>query len=714
MTGVDERAARHALHAAIDAGRVPTNDPTGHDAIDALLACADAAGITVPGHRIAAAVRVRPASADHAARALGLAVRPVVLDPDRAWWREVVDPLVVRAGDGPWQAVVAVRRRAELVAADGRARTLDAHAAASLDPVAWSLVPALPDHPRPLRHTLALVLRPGTGRDLLALGAAGLAATALATLTPILSGQIVSALVPTGEVTRIWVVTAVLVLAAVASALTLAATSVIAQRATGRAGSFLTAAAYERLLRLRSGFHREHLPGALAERIAGIESFRAALAGALPTVLAAVATFTGSVLVLWRVDAGLAAAVLGLCALAALVGVALLPRMVRDAQAYTATSIELSGLTFSMLGGISKVKAAAAETRMLDRWTFRFARQQKLSRDLNLRTTALGIAASTPALVVPMVLVLAETTGAATIDLGAFTTATSASAQAAGAVATLVPALVALAVLTPVVRALRPLLEAEPEARGSAANQPGRLRGEIVVEHVTFGYSTDAPVLDDVSFRVPAGSVVAIVGPSGSGKSTILRLLLGLETPDRGAVLFDGRSIASLDRTALLAQMGVVPQDAALVSGSILDNILASAPHLGEDAAWRAAERAQIADDIRALPMGLHTVVGDGTGGFSGGQRQRLMLARALVHDPRILVLDEATSALDNRTQQRVADAIAASGATRVVVAHRLSTIRRADHVIVLEAGRVVEAGGVDELLAAGGRFAHLAARQLT
>ena len=377
------------------------------------------------------------------------------------------------------------------------------------------------------------------------------------------------------------------------------------------------------------------------------------------------------------------------------------------------SSIELSGLTFSMLGGITKIRSAGAEQRMFDRWMFRFAHQQRAVRRLNIRTMVIGFVATVPVSLVPILLVLGEVSGTTSMSLGQFTTATAAAAQAAGALAGLLPLVVSLASLTPLVRALRPILEAPAEPRGSAADDPGPLEGDHALDHVSFGYEPDVPVLVDVSLRVPAGTMTAIVGASGSGKSSIVRMLLGLEAPGEGTVLFDGMALSSLDRNAVLAQMGIVPQDAALVPGSILDNILVAAPDLDEAAAWRAAERAQIADDIRGMPMGMQTVVSDGASTFSGGQRQRLMIARALVREPRILVLDEATSALDNPTQERVAASISDLDETRIVVAHRLTTIRAADQIVVLDDGRIVESGTYDDLVDAGGVFGRMAARQL-
>jgi ATP-binding cassette subfamily C protein len=299
------------------------------------------------------------------------------------------------------------------------------------------------------------------------------------------------------------------------------------------------------------------------------------------------------------------------------------------------------------------------------------------------------------------------------MGIGEFTAATSAAAGAAAAITGLLPLATGLVSAWPNVTAMKPILEAEPEPLGDAGGDPGELTGRVAFDSVSFSYDPESPVLKDVSFQVPAGSMTAIVGASGSGKSTIIRLLLGMEKPDSGTVLYDGNALTSLDRAAVLAQMGIVPQESALIPGPILDNILASAPTATLEDAWRAAERAGIAEDIRNMPMGMSTVISDGASTFSGGQKQRLMIARALVHEPKILILDEATSALDNATQELVSKSIESLGSTRIVVAHRLSTIRNADQIVVLDKGVVVETGSYDELMALGGFFSRLAARQL-
>jgi ATP-binding cassette subfamily C protein len=264
----------------------------------------------------------------------------------------------------------------------------------------------------------------------------------------------------------------------------------------------------------------------------------------------------------------------------------------------------------------------------------------------------------------------------------------------------------------PLYEQAKPILMTRAEVDTAKAD-PGRLAGGIDAQHMSFRYQEDGPpVLRDVSFTIHPGEFVAFVGPSGSGKSTIFRMLLGFETPESGAVYFDGQDLAGLDLPEVRSQTGVVLQNGKLMPGDIFTNIIGSAP-LTLDDAWEAARMAGLDGDVKAMPMGMHTVISEGGGTLSGGQRQRLMIARAIVRRPKILLFDEATSALDNRTQAIVSESLDRLQATRIVVAHRLSTIINADRIYVVEAGRTVQTGTYAELLDEDGPFAELAKRQI-
>ncbi len=258
---------------------------------------------------------------------------------------------------------------------------------------------------------------------------------------------------------------------------------------------------------------------------------------------------------------------------------------------------------------------------------------------------------------------------------------------------------------------LRSILTARPEVDDSKLH-PGRLRGALAVDNVTFRYRANGPmILDGVSIRARPGECIALTGPSGSGKSTLLNLILRFEIPHSGAIQLDGRELSSLDINAVRRQIGVVTQDGRIMAGSIFESICCGGVNTMEEA-WEAARSAGLAEDIEAMPMGMHTVVSEGGANLSGGQRQRLLIARALVLKPSILIFDEATSALDNRTQAIVAESLRRLKATRILVAHRLSTLRHADRIFVIEKGRVVQEGRYDELANEPGLFARLVSRQ--
>jgi ATP-binding cassette subfamily C protein len=372
------------------------------------------------------------------------------------------------------------------------------------------------------------------------------------------------------------------------------------------------------------------------------------------------------------------------------------------------------GVAMGLVDGVAKLRVAHAERRAFARWADPFAAMKEAFvagqrgfaavTTLTATATALGTAA----------LFL----GAATLPRGSLSPATfiafnTAFGQALAATFGLAGVATFFVQAKPLYESAKPVLHAEREVAAVKAD-PGSLTGALEVAHVTFRYAPDAPaVLDDVSFSLEPGQFLAIVGPSGAGKSSLIRILLALESPQLGSVRYDGRELEHLDVRSVRSQIGVVTQNVRLLPGDIFRNIVGTRPLTIEDA-WEAAEVAGIADDIRAMPMQMHTFVAEGGGTFAGGQRQRLLIARAVAAKPRLLFFDEATSALDNRTQAQVADAIARLRATRVVIAHRLSTVRHADRILVLRDGRVVQDGTFDELVARPGDFADLAQRQLT
>ena len=258
----------------------------------------------------------------------------------------------------------------------------------------------------------------------------------------------------------------------------------------------------------------------------------------------------------------------------------------------------------------------------------------------------------------------------------------------------------------------RPILAATPESDDPNRLEPGLLRGDVELDAVHFRYNNASPwVLDGLDLRISRGEFVAVVGPSGSGKSTLVRLLLGLEEPQKGCIRFDGRPLERLRLDLVRRQIGVVPQNASLLAGPIQE-VIAGGALITVEQAWRAAEQAAMAAEIRSFPMGMHTILSEGGGNLSGGQRQRLAIARALVRQPALLILDEATSALDNISQAEVSRQLRKLGLTRIVIAHRLSTIRHADRIVMLEAGRIVEQGSFRQLMDRQGPFATMMRRQ--
>lgn len=369
-----------------------------------------------------------------------------------------------------------------------------------------------------------------------------------------------------------------------------------------------------------------------------------------------------------------------------------------------------SGMSYSMISGIQKIKLAGAEKRSFAKWLNLYAEGAELiySKPMFLRANA---AISTGISLISTIILyyLAVKSGLNPSTYFAFT---AAYGSLMGAFSTLAGTAMSAAQIQPILEMAEPFLKTVPETQ-EKKEIVTNIHGSVELSHISFRYDEDSPyILNDLSLKIRPGEYVAIVGRTGCGKSTLMRLLLGFEKPEKGAIYYDGKDIESLDLGSLRRKIGTVMQQSGLFQGDIYSNIVLTAPGLSIDEAWDAAEKAGIADDIRAMPMGMYTMVSEGGGGISGGQKQRLMIARAIAPKPKLLLFDEATSALDNKTQRQVSEALDAMGCTRVVIAHRLSTIRHCDRILVLDGGTIVEDGSYDALIEKGGFFADLVARQ--
>ena len=470
------------------------------------------------------------------------------------------------------------------------------------------------------------------------------------------------------------------------------------------------AALMMRIMNLPANFFRKYSSGELSSRFDSVKELCSMLvSGVFATGLSSLMSLL-YVTQIFRFAPALVAPALIILLISVAMSVVASILQMRVGKATMENAAKESGLSYALITGVQKIKLAGAEKRAFARWANAYANVTRLVYDppLLLKVSSpIQTAISLGGVIV--IYFIAASTRVSPSDYIAFNTAYG---TVTGAFAALTGVALSIANIKPVMDMAEPLLKTEPESSENKSMVTA-LSGSIELSNVYFRYTDSMPyVVDGMSLKIRAGEYVAIVGTTGCGKSTLVRLLLGFETPERGAIYYDGKDMSKLDLRSLRRRIGTVTQDGALFQGDIYSNIVISAPQLTLDDAWAAAEMADIADDIRAMPMGMQTIISEGQGGISGGQKQRLMIARAVAPKPKILIFDEATSALDNKTQKKVSDALDKLKCTRIVIAHRLSTIRHADRILVLDKGHIMEDGTYDELIAKNGMFAGLVARQ--
>lgn len=481
-------------------------------------------------------------------------------------------------------------------------------------------------------------------------------------------------------------------------------------RITAKQSMGVQAAVMNRLMSLPVTFFRKYSSGEMQQRAGYVQSLCSILLG---TVGTACLTSAFSLVNLGQVFHYAPSLVVpSLCVTAATVAVTVVSTFaqMRLSREQMESAAQNSGMTLSMITGIQKIKLAGAEKRFFARWAKDYAKEAALQYNppaFLKMTGTISLAISTVG-----TLILYKTAIASGIGVAEYYAFNAAYGNISAAFMAVSGIVTTISNIKPTLDMAKPIMEAVPEAADDKEIITD-LRGGISLSNVSFRYSEDMPwVLQDLSLNVKPGEYLAIVGTTGCGKSTLLRLLLGFETPQKGYIHYDRKDISRVDLKSLRRRIGTVMQDGKLLWGDIFSNISVSNPTMTLDEAWDAAEKASIADDIRAMPMGMNTIISDGQGGISGGQRQRLLIARALAGKPRILFFDEATSALDNITQKKVSDAIDGLKCTRLVIAHRLSTIRNCDRIVVLDQGRIAEEGTYEALIEKDGLFAELVKRQ--
>jgi len=649
------------------------------------------------------------------ARSSRLRMRSVALRDD--WWRHDNGPLLAFRGELR-QPVALIRTRRGYAIFDpsrGVEEALVPAVAAELQPFAHTFYRPFPDTVLTITDVVRSGLR-GCERDGVMVLAAGIVAALIGMVPAIATGAIFNTILPGANRSQLLQVTLILISCGIAGTLFTYVRGIALLRIESRMSATIQAAVWDRLLSLPMPFFRPYSSGDLAMRAMGIDGIRQMISGtAITAVLGGLFSlcnfalmFVYSSTMAWWATLLIAVAV-AVTALGSWLQMRY-QRGIAEIQAKT------SGLVLQLLTSIGKLRVAGAEVTAFTLWAQRFAAQRQLQYKARSIGNVVGafhaafpVMASMLLFWVALPLIQGAQPAMRTGDFLAFL---SAYGSCQGALLGTFMALLGTLNVIPLYEQSKPILQTRPEADVSKTD-PGDLAGDIEVQGATFRYSEDGPpVLRGISLHVRPGEFVAFVGPSGSGKSTILRLLLGFETPEAGAIYYDGQELGGLDIHAVRRQVGVVLQSGRLTSGDIFSNIVGSAPLSVEDA-WIAARMAGFAADVEAMPMGMHTVVSEGGGTLSGGQRQRLMIARALVRRPRLLFFDEATSALDNRTQAIVSESLAQLHATRIVVAHRLSTIVTADRICVVERGQIVQSGRYDELMAQPGLFADLARRQI-
>ena len=638
----------------------------------------------------------------------GVMRRRIMLDGE--WWKNMDGPVLCRrVSDGLYMAFLqdSLGRYYTIDRKKNRKVRMSSAYVSSLHPEALCFYRPLPEKKLTAVDMMKYALSCPKISDWIIVIMCMLLVTVIGMITPRVTQMLFSSVIPAGSELRLMTTAVLLISIAVGLYFLNVFSSIYNARITQKVSFGLSAATFSRMLSMPAEFFKDSGTGDMASRVSAVQTLgttlmSAVLSSGLTTVFSLI-----YIVQIFNIAPGMIWPALAAIAMQFAVSILLVLSQRRLQHRTVKANAALSGTVFSLFSGMQKIKLAGAEERAFHRWADSYQEKAKALYAPPRSLIVLSV-------LMPVVSILGSAiiyaVGAGKLTLADYMAFNTAYGMAASAIMGFSSLAGKLAGVGPTLELARPLLETEPETAGER-EAIHEISGRIDVSNLSFRYTEDGPwVIDGLDLSIEPGSYVAIVGTTGCGKSTLLRLLLGFETPQVGSVFYDGKDISRVDIRSLRRLIGTVLQDGKLFQSSIFGNIIITSPEKTLDVAWEAAEAAQIADDIRAMPMGMHTDLSGS--GISGGQRQRVLIARAIAPKPRVLIFDEATSALDNVTQAKVSEALDKMDCTRIVVAHRLSTIRNCHRIIVLDNGKIIEDGNYDELMKKNGFFADLVARQ--
>jgi len=630
------------------------------------------------------------------------------------WWKETFGPILGHDKQGNIVALLPSHWGTgySFIDQNGRKTKVNSRVNSSqLSPDAICFTKPMPTEVNSVGRFLSYGLKSLPKSDILFLLIAGIAVLLFGMFTPFVNKLLFDTIIPSGMVGDLWPVAALLIGAAVGMALFRLTRDLMVVRLRDHFEVNMQHALVSRLFMLRPDFFWTHASGDLGMRVNSISTMCEFLNSSILGVFFTAFFSLGYLIQVFIYAHDLLPASVIVIALQLIFMAIYYVLGTKVQQRYLETRSKLSGMEYNLFAGVQKIKSTGSERRAFARWLKSYAAVARPHYNSFTWISIFGALTGMMSLV-GFVIFFALTIKChiSMSDYIAFAAAFGAVNGSLMALSMLVPELVQV---RPLLRLCKPIVESVPEHYPNM-QKPERLSGSIDVTNLSFRYSPELPlVLNNFSLSVKPGEYIGIVGQSGCGKSTLLRLLLGFEQPQSGGIFYDQYDLQKVDKMTLRQNIGCCLQNGSLFIGDILQNITITAPWSTQDEAWEALRMASMEKEVRELPMGLHTIISEGGGGFSGGQKQRLLIARALINKPSIIFFDEATSALDNISQKAVSDNMDSLHCTRIIIAHRLSTIKNCDRIIVMDAGRVAEEGTFDELMARKGLFYEMSKRQL-